>query len=98
QPDLAEAATRELLDVQVSPNETPRCPSTGVALVANSTPVSTTSLRRGPKAMLAILRNVGTPTMVRAAPVAIETGTVFFGAFTGAETLLRDNTAGATCG
>jgi hypothetical protein len=98
QPDLAEAATRELLDVQVSPNEVPRCPSTGVALVANSTPVSATSLRRGPKATLAILGNVGTPTMVRAAPVAIETGTVFFGAFTGAATLLRDNAAGAACG
>jgi branched-chain amino acid transport system substrate-binding protein len=97
QPDLAEAATRELLDVQVVPNEAPRCPTTGVALVANSTPVSATSLRRGPKAKLAILGNVGTPTMVRAAPVAIETGTVFFGAFTGAETLLRDNAAGA-CG
>jgi len=32
--------------------------------------------------------------MVRAAPVALETGTVYFGAFTGANTILRDDTAG----
>ena len=34
--------------------------------------------------------------MVRAAPVAVETGTIFFGAFTGASTILRDERA-ATC-
>ena len=31
-------------------------------------PVSTTALSRGPNAVLALLGNVGTPTMVRAAP------------------------------
>jgi hypothetical protein len=30
--------------------------------------------------------------MVRAAPIAVETGTLFFGAFTGASTVLRDTT------
>src|SRR5262249_25388692 len=38
--------------------------------------------------------NVGTPTMVRAAPIVVETGTVFFGAFTGAATMLRDDKSG----
>jgi branched-chain amino acid transport system substrate-binding protein len=32
--------------------------------------------------------------MVRSAPIALETGTLFFGAFTGATTLLRDTFAG----
>jgi branched-chain amino acid transport system substrate-binding protein len=50
---------------------------------------------RGPNAVLAFLGNVGTPTMVRAAPVSVETGTVFFGAFTGATPILRDASAGA---
>jgi branched-chain amino acid transport system substrate-binding protein len=44
--------------------------------------------------VIAFLGNVGTPTMVRAAPVSLETGTIFFGAFTGATTILRDTTAG----
>ena len=52
-------------------------------------------MTRGPNAVLAFLGNVGTPTMVRAAPVAIETGTIYFGAFTGADKILRDTTAGA---
>jgi ABC-type branched-subunit amino acid transport system substrate-binding protein len=98
QPEYAEAAVRSLVDAQVSPTEVPKCPSTSAALVANSAPVSLTALHRGPNAVLAILGNVGTPTMVRSAPVAIETGTVFFGAFTGASTLLRDSAAGTACG
>lgn len=92
-PEQAEANVRSLLDVQVSATEVPRCPSTS-AMLAGGTPVSATRLTRGPKAVLAILGDVGTPTMLRAAPVAIETGTVFFGAFTGASTLLRDTAAG----
>src|SRR3954469_9433217 len=92
QPDLAEAAARSLVDVQ--PMEAaPRCPTTSTPAVAGQTPISTTALGRGPNAVLAFLGNVGTPTMVRAAPVAIETGTLFFGAFTGASTILRDDRA-----
>jgi ABC-type branched-subunit amino acid transport system substrate-binding protein len=61
--------------------------------VAGQPPISSTALARGPNAVLAFIGNVGTPTMVRAAPVAIETGTIFFGAFTGASTILRDDKA-----
>ncbi len=32
--------------------------------------------------------------MVRSAPIAVETGSLFFGAFTGAQTILRDSAAG----
>ena len=92
QPDLAEAAARSLVDVQ--PMEAaPRCPTTSTPAIAGQMPISTTALARGPNAVLAFLGNVGTPTMVRSAPVAIETGTMFFGAFTGAATILRDNLA-----
>src|SRR5512140_2347292 len=90
QPDLAEAAARNLVDVQVSQTDAPRCPTTAAPIIAGTPAVSATALHRGPAAVLAILGNVGTPTMVRSAPVAIETGTVFFGAFTGASTLLRE--------
>jgi ABC-type branched-subunit amino acid transport system substrate-binding protein len=83
-PDLAEQAARALVDAQIVAGE-PRCPTTAT--------VSTTALVRGPNAVLAFLGNVGTPTMVRSAPVAIETGTLFFGAFTGAATILRDDKA-----
>ena len=93
QPDLAEAAARSLVDVQ--PLEAaPRCPTTSTPAIAGQKPISTTALARGPNAVLAFLGNVGTPTMVRAAPVAIETGTMFFGAFTGAATILRDDKSG----
>lgn len=91
-PELAEEATRALLDVQVS-DLAPRCPTTAKAVVAGQAPVSATALERGPNAVLAFLGNVGTPTMVRSAPVVIETGTIFFGAFTGATTILRDKQA-----
>lgn len=97
QPDLAEAAARELVDVQVAPTQLPSCPSTSQIYVADSLPVSTTALTRGPGAVLALLGDVGTPTMLRAAPVAIETQTMFFGAFSGAQTLLRDGSPGAVC-
>jgi ABC-type branched-subunit amino acid transport system substrate-binding protein len=91
-PDLAEAAARALADVEVE--STPaKCPSS-TAMIAGNPPVTAQALDRGPTAVLAFLGNVGTPTMVRAAPVAVESGTIFFGAFTGANTVLRDNTAG----
>lgn len=96
QPNLAESAARALVDAQVSTTDVPKCPST-----LNPSPgqaaVSSTAIQRGPNAVLALLGSVGTPTMVRAAPVAVETGTLFFGAFTGASTILRDMQAGQ-CG
>jgi ABC-type branched-subunit amino acid transport system substrate-binding protein len=93
QPQLAEQAARTLVDAQVSQSEGPRCPST-VNPAPGQSPVSTMALSRGPNAVLALLGSVGTPTMQRAAPVAVETGTLFFGAFTGAATILRDAQAG----
>jgi branched-chain amino acid transport system substrate-binding protein len=93
EPDLAEQAARALVNVQVM-QKPPRCPTTNDPTVSGTPGVSTTALDRGPDAVLAFLGNVGTPTMVRAAPVSLETGTIFFGAFTGATTILRDTTAG----
>jgi ABC-type branched-subunit amino acid transport system substrate-binding protein len=93
QPQLAEQAARSLVDAQVSQSDVPRCPST-VNPAPGQSPVSTTAMSRGPNAVLALLGSVGTPTMQRAAPVAVETGTIFFGAFTGAATMLRDAQAG----
>ncbi|HWU90607.1 MAG TPA: ABC transporter substrate-binding protein [Kofleriaceae bacterium] len=91
-PELAEAAARALVDAQSLPAP-PRCPTTSMPASAGQSPISSTALARGPDAVLAFIGNVGTPTMVRAAPVAIETGTIFFGAFTGASTILRDDRA-----
>lgn len=93
-PAAAEAAARDLVDVQTQDGTPPKCPTTGTPLVAGQNPVSTSALARGPNAVLALLGNVGTPTMVRAAPIAVETGTLFFGAFTGATLMLRDGAAG----
>jgi ABC-type branched-subunit amino acid transport system substrate-binding protein len=90
QPDLAESNARALTDAQQLTGGAV-CPSS-TAMIAGNTPVTMNALERGPKAVLAMLGNVGTPTMVRAAPIAVETGTVFFGAFTGATTVLRDTT------
>jgi ABC-type branched-subunit amino acid transport system substrate-binding protein len=92
EPVNAEAAARSLLDVQVMDSVAPSCPTTQNPPVAPA--ISDFALRRGPNAVLAIIGNVGTPTMVRAAPVVVETGTVFFGAFTGAATILRDEKCG----
>jgi ABC-type branched-subunit amino acid transport system substrate-binding protein len=92
-PTTAEAAARALVDAQVSPTDAPKCPTTMNPPVAPA--ISTTALRRGPNAVLAMIGNVGTPTMVRAAPVVVETNTVFFGPFTGAATILRDDKCGA---
>src|SRR5689334_4097249 len=93
QPDLAEQAARTLVDAQVSTSDAPKCPST-TNPAPGQTPVSTTAIARGSSAVLALLGSVGTPTMQRAAPVAIESGTIFFGAFTGAASILRDKAAG----
>jgi ABC-type branched-subunit amino acid transport system substrate-binding protein len=93
QPQLAEQAARTLVDAQTSPSDAPKCPST-VNPAPGQSPVSTTAISRGPNAVLALVGSVGTPTMHRAAPVAVETGTIFFGAFTGAASMLRDTQAG----
>jgi ABC-type branched-subunit amino acid transport system substrate-binding protein len=47
---------------------------------------------RGPNGVLALLGNVGTPTMLVTAPVANKNGVVFFAPFTGAQKYLRDGT------
>jgi len=59
-------------------------PSTTAAITAGSTPVAPGALLRGANAVLGLVGSVGTPTMVRSAPIAVETGSLFFGAFTGA--------------
>jgi ABC-type branched-subunit amino acid transport system substrate-binding protein len=92
-PTVAEANTRELLEVHPDTGEV-KCPTTTTPAVEGEKPVSTTPLERGTNAVLALLGNVGTPTMVRSAPIALETGTMFFGAFTGASKILRDTLAG----
>jgi len=94
QPALAEQNTRDLLEVKPGEGEV-KCPTTTTPAVAGQMPVSTTPLNRGPDAVLALIGNVGTPTMVRSAPIALETGTLFFGAFTGAAKILRDDLAGS---
>src|SRR5262249_34183263 len=94
EPDLAEQAARALVHVQVKQSP-PRCMTTNDVPITGTPGVSATALDRGEGAVIAFLGNVGTPTMVRAAPVSLETGTIFFGAFTGAKTILRDTSAGA---
>lgn len=89
---LAEQTAHGLMDIQ-SQGGAPRCPTT-LAPPANGAPLSTEALGRGPGAVLAVVGNVGTPTMARFAPLAVETGTLFFGAFTGASAMLRDASAG----
>jgi branched-chain amino acid transport system substrate-binding protein len=91
-PNLAEQNARALTDVDVLTTP-PICPSTS-AMIAGNPPVSTTGMQRGPAAVLAFLGNIGTPTLLRAGPIAVETNTLFFGAFTGSSTILRDTTCG----
>ena len=93
-PELAESAARTLTDARTM-STAAKCPSTTTPAVAGQLPISDTAMERGPGAVLAVLGNVGTPTMVRSAPVVVETGTIFFGAFTGAATILRDDKAGS---
>jgi hypothetical protein len=95
QPQSAETAARDLLDVIVPTSTPARCPSTTSAVVAGDAPISNGALVRGPNAVLALVGSVGTPTMVRSAPIAVETGSLFFGAFTGAAKVLRDDVSGA---
>jgi ABC-type branched-subunit amino acid transport system substrate-binding protein len=91
-PALAEQNARKLVDVQVGPGA-PKCPTTMTPPAAGD-PFSQTALLPGPKAVLAVIGSVGTPTMVRSAPVVVETGRLYFGAFTGAAAMLRDDKAG----
>ena len=92
-PDLAQQNAAALLNVKAG-SAPPRCPTTTTPPVDGQDPFSDTALDRGPDAVLAVLGNVGTPTMVRFAPIAVETQTLFFGAFTGATAMLRDDKAG----
>jgi hypothetical protein len=94
QPQSAESAARDLLDVVASSTAPARCPSTTASLVSGDLPVAEGALVRGPNAVLALVGSVGTPTMVRTAPIAVETGSLFFGAFTGAARVLRDEVSG----
>lgn len=92
-PEDAEKAARDLLDV--APEAAPaQCPTTTTPVVAGDQPVAQSALSRGPHAVLGLVGNVGTPTMVRSAPIAVETGSLFFGAFTGAARVLRDGAPG----
>ena len=95
QPASAEIAARDLLDVAASTTAPARCPSTTSSVIAGDAPVGTGALTRGPNAVLALVGSVGTPTMVRSAPIAVETGSLFFGAFTGAAKVLRDEMSGS---
>jgi branched-chain amino acid transport system substrate-binding protein len=92
-PESAEAAALDLLDV-ASGGAQAKCPTTTTPVVAGQLPVASGSLVRGPNAVLGLLGSVGTPTMVRSAPIAVETGSLFFGAFTGAARVLRDGASG----
>jgi ABC-type branched-subunit amino acid transport system substrate-binding protein len=92
-PMLAASAARELVDAKTM-TASPTCPSTSTPPLGIM-PISSTALMRGPNAVLALIGSVGTPTSVPEAAVAIETGTLFIGASTGTEALLRDNSGGA---
>lgn len=92
-PAVAEANARQLVDV-VQTMSPPRCPTTQTPPVDGQPPFSQTALLAGPKAVTAVIGSVGTPTMVRSAPIIVETGTLYFGAFTGATAMLRDTKAG----
>ncbi|HET9959493.1 MAG TPA: ABC transporter substrate-binding protein, partial [Polyangiaceae bacterium] len=47
---------------------------------------------RGANSVLALIGNVGTPTMLATAPIATKNHVVFFAPFTGAQAYLRDDT------
>jgi hypothetical protein len=94
-PEGAERAARDLLDVAPSPAAPAQCPTTTTSVVAGEQPVGQGALLRGPNAVIGLVGSVGTPTMVRSAPIAVETGSLFFGAFTGAARVLRDGAPGA---
>jgi ABC-type branched-subunit amino acid transport system substrate-binding protein len=92
-PAVAEQNARQLVDAVVGSGP-PRCPTTQTPPTAGQDPFSQTELLPGPNAVSAVIGNVGTPTMMRAAPIIVETGTLFFGAFSGAAAMLRDTKAG----
>jgi ABC-type branched-subunit amino acid transport system substrate-binding protein len=92
-PTLAEQAVRDLLAVQPDTGTSPHCPTSTTA-APDGMPTSMTGIHRGPEGVFALLGNVGTPTMVRTGPIAVETSSLFFGAFTGAAKFLRDGTPG----
>lgn len=94
-PAQAEANARKLTGAQVMKGQLPHCPSTGAAVVSGASIVSADALDRASTGVIAMIGNVGTPTMLRAAPVAVETRTLFFAPFTGAAFVLRDGSAGA---
>jgi hypothetical protein len=93
-PPLAEANVEALVAME-NLTTPPICPSTSASIDGNP-PVSMTGMQRGSGAVLSLLGDVGTPTMLVTAPIAVETKTLYFGAFTGASTILRDTTCG-TC-
>ncbi len=94
-PEGAERAARDLLDVAAEPAAPAQCPTTTTPVIAGDQPIAKSALVRGPNAVLGLVGSVGTPTMVRSAPIAVETGSLFFGAFTGAARVLRDGTPGS---
>jgi ABC-type branched-subunit amino acid transport system substrate-binding protein len=100
-PEQAETNARMLTDAIDTGTSPTNCPNTSVGVSNGATPtpmnvpVSLTALDRGSNGVLSLVGSVGTPTAVRATPVATETHTMFYGAFTGAGTPLRDTTAGA---
>lgn len=91
-PTLAEANARTLT-AAVASGDAPHCPTTATPPSPGAA-FSQTALNPGPNSVLALVGSVGTPTMVRAAPIAVETGRLYFGAFTGATTMLRNTQAG----
>lgn len=93
-PTQAEQNARTLVDAQ-NGTGAPHCPTTAKP-PAGGDPFSLTALNPGPNAVTAVIGSVGTPTMVRSAPIVVETGRLYFGAFTGAGAMLRDDAAG-TC-
>ncbi|MGC4079492.1 MAG: ABC transporter substrate-binding protein [Rubrivivax sp.] len=95
QPNAADLAARDLLDIEKRDGTPPKCPSTQTPVVTGDPPASDARLARGPNAVIGLVGSVGTPTMVRTAPIAVESGSLFFGAFTGAAKVLRDNMCGA---
>jgi branched-chain amino acid transport system substrate-binding protein len=96
EPPAAQSNAKELVKAITKDGAETRCkPVKDLATAAEI--YSPMRLDRGPGAVLAMIGSVGTPTMVQAAPVALESGTIFFGAFTGAGAILRNGSAGPEC-
>jgi branched-chain amino acid transport system substrate-binding protein len=84
-PDLAAANVARLLDLTTSDPE---------VLRAKRTDLSTPDERAG-QGVVALLGNVGTPTMMETFPIAVRNKALFFAPFTGAQKYLRDGTSSA---